>query len=75
MRLQLGLIGNLDKHISPKYMDHSVADSGGGANPPGGTITYDFAKFSPILRGIERILTLRGVRVQILLCRSATPTY
>ena len=45
---------------------NTVADPGfprgGGANSPGGTPTYDFAKFSPKLHEIERIWTPGGVR-------------
>ena len=38
---------------------------GGGANPPGGTPTYDFAKFSQKLHEIEGIWTREeGAHVQ-----------
>ena len=35
---------------------------GGGANSPGGTPTYDFAKISPKLHEIKRIWTRGGAR-------------
>ena len=44
---------------------------GGGTNPPGGTPTYDFAKFPQNFHEIERICT-GGDASRILLCRSAT---
>ena len=33
---------------------------GGGANPPGGAPTYDFAKFCENLHEIEKILDAEG---------------
>ena len=33
---------------------------GGGANPPGGAPTYDFAKFRKKLHEIEKILSRKG---------------
>ena len=38
---------------------------GGGANPPGGAPTYDFAKFHEKLHEIEKILGRRGGRAWI----------
>ena len=43
-----------------------------GANPPGGAPTYDFAKISEKLHGIEKILGSRGVRARGAPLRSAT---
>ena len=57
----------------PPYL--SVEDpgfpQGGGANPSGGTPTYNLAKFSHKLHEIEKNSDSGG-RGQILLCRSAT---
>ena len=52
------------KYLAIQSWHQSVADPGfprgGGANPPGGAPTYDFAKFSQKLHEIERIWTPRG---------------
>ena len=48
-------------------MTHSGADPGfpvgGGANPPGGAPTYDFAKFCEKMHEIEKILARKGGHV------------
>ena len=54
----------LFKHINPLYVAIAGADPGlsigGGANPPGGAPTYDFAKFHKKLHEVEKILGCKG---------------
>ena len=45
---------------------------GGGANPPGGAPTYDFAKFCEKLHEIEKILGRGGARAGCAPPKSAT---
>ena len=59
-----------------KYLNKPGADPGfpvgGGANPPGGAPTYDFAKFCEKLSEIEKILGRRGGARRVRPPKSAT---
>ena len=56
----MGLALNVSTWLALLYITLTGADLGfpvgGGANPPGGAPTYDFAKFCEKLHEIEKIL-------------------